>query len=98
MSKIKRVKRDIVIHYDEENQKIFFCATETSNTKSILQQDFGVLCPDVDIFKSLSPEVAEQKIGALLFALIDLYSNKKITIRRYESEIEEALVNEGLDE
>ncbi len=88
---MKDRKRDLVIHYDEENQKIVFYSTGIENTEAIRAKEFGGACPDVEFFKALPPVSAEQKIGGLLFALLDLHSNQKINIRDYETEAEEAV-------
>lgn len=87
---MNRMKRDLVVHYDEENQKIVFFTTETSNIESIRAKAIEGICPDVEFFKALPPESAEQKIGRLLFAILDLHSSQKINIRAYESEAQEA--------
>ena len=83
-------KRDIVIHYDEDSQKIIFFSTNTSNTQTIRAKEFDGVCPEVEFFKTLPPDVAEQKLGGMLFALLDLHSRKKVGIRDYAAEAEEA--------
>lgn len=83
-------KRDIVIHYDENSQKIIFYSTDTTNTETIRAKEFDGVCPEVEFFKSLPPEIAEQKLGGMVFALLDLHSKMKVGIRDYAAEAEEA--------
>jgi hypothetical protein len=83
-------KRDLVIHYDEDSQKIIFYSTDISNTENIRAKEFDGVCPEVEFFKSLPPEIAEQKLGGMVFALLDLHSETKVGIRNYAAEAEEA--------
>jgi hypothetical protein len=83
-------KRDLVIHYDEDGQKIIFYSTDISNTENIRAKDFDGVCPEVEFFKTLPPEIAEQKLGGMVFALLDLHSKTKVGIRNYAAEAEEA--------
>ena len=85
-------KRDLVIHYDEESQKVIFYSTDISNTEIIRAKEFDGVSPEVEFFKSETPEMAEQKLGSMVFALLDLYSQKKIGIRDYAAEADEALM------
>jgi hypothetical protein len=86
---MKDGKRDLVIHYDEENQKIIFYSTDVVNTEVIRAKEFDGVCPEVEHFKNQDPDKAEQNIGGMVFALLDLHSNNKIGIRAYEAEAEE---------
>ncbi len=85
---MKDRKRDLVIHYDEENQKIIFYSTDAINTETIRAKEFDGVCPEVEHFKNQAPDKAEQNIGGMVFALLDSHSNKKIGIRAYEAEAE----------
>jgi hypothetical protein len=87
---MKSEKRDILIHYDEDSQKIFFYSTNASNTETIRANEFDGVCPEVEFFKRLPPDEAEQRIGGMLFALLDLHCRKKVGIRDYAAEAEEA--------
>jgi len=84
-------KRDLVIHYDEDSQKIIFYSTDISNTESIRAKEFDGVCPEVEFFKTQPPDLAEQKLGGMVFALLDLHSKKKVGIRNYAVEAEEAI-------
>lgn len=84
------VKRDLVIHYDEVSQKIVFYTTDISNTEAIRAEEFDGVSPEVDFFRSLPPDEAEQKLGGMVFALLDLHSSKKVGIRNYAVEAEAA--------
>jgi hypothetical protein len=84
-------KRDLVIHYDEDSQKIIFYSTDISNTESIRAKEFDGVCPEVEFFKTQPPDIAEQKLGGMVFALLDLHSKNKVGIRNYADEAEEAI-------
>lgn len=86
---MKNEKRDLVIHYDEENQKIIIYSTDAVNTEAIRAKEFDGICPEVERFKCQEPGFAEQDIGGMVFALLDSHSNKKIGIRNYKAEAEE---------
>lgn len=83
-------KRDLVIHYDEDNQRIIFYSTDITNTANIRAKEFDGVCPEVEFFKTQPPEIAEQKLGGMVFALLDLHSQKKVGIRDYAAEADEA--------
>lgn len=83
-------KRDLVIHYDEDSQKIVFYSTVISNTEKIRAKEFDGVCPEVEFFKAQPPDIAEQKLGGMIFALLDLHSKRKVGIRNYAAEAEEA--------
>ena len=91
------IKRDLVIHYDEDGQKIIFYSTDISNTENIRAKEFGGVCPEVEFFKAQSPDIAEQKLGGMVFALLDLHSTRKIGIRNYAAEADEA-INQWIQE
>lgn len=81
-------KRDLVIHYDEAEQKIIFYSTAVANTEKIRATEFDGVCPDVSFFKAKSPSEAEQALGGMVFSLLDLHALKKVGIRDYEAEAE----------
>ena len=83
-------KRDLLIHYDEESQKLVLYSVDTDSTTQIRAKEFGGVSPEVEFFKSMPAEEAEMKLGGMVFSLIDLVSLKKIGIREYEAEAEEA--------
>jgi hypothetical protein len=83
-------KRDLLVHYDEETQEVILYSVKTTETSSIRAKEFGGVRPEVEYFKSMPPEEAEMKLGGLVFSLLDLGSLKKIEIRPYEAEAEEA--------
>jgi hypothetical protein len=83
-------KRDLVIHYDEDSQKIIVYSTDISNTEAIRAKEFDGVCPEVEFFKTQPPDTAEQKLGGMVFALLDLHSKKKVGIRDYAAEADAA--------
>ena len=82
-------KRDLLIHYDEESQKLVLYSVDTDSTTQIRTKEFDGVCPEVEYFKSMPAEEAEMKLGGLVFSLIDLGSLTKIGIRDYEAGAEE---------
>lgn len=87
---MSKEKRDLLVHYDEKSQKIILYSVATSETLNIRTKEFDGVCPEVEYFKSMPPEEAEMKLGGLVFSLLDLGSLRKIGIRPYEDEAEEA--------
>lgn len=83
-------KRDLLVHYDEETQEVILYPVKTTETSSIRAREFDGVRPEVKYFKSMPPEEAEKRLGGLVFSLLDLGSLKKIEIRPYEAEAEEA--------
>ena len=83
-------KRDLLVHYDEETQEVVLYSVNTAETSGIRAKEFGGVRPEVEYFKSMPPDEAETKLGGLVFSLLDLGSLKKIKIRPYEVEAEEA--------
>lgn len=81
-------KRDLIIHYDEDEQKIIFYSTAVANTEKIRATEFDGVCPDVSFFQAKSPSEAEQALGGMVFSLLDLHALKKMGIRDYEAEAE----------
>ena len=83
-------KRDLLVHYDEQAQKIILYSVSSSETLSIRSASFDGVCPEVSYFKEMPAQEAEMKLGSLVFSLLDLGSIKKIGIRDYQAEAEEA--------
>ncbi len=86
-------KRDLILHYDEENQKIVFYTTDVNNTVDIRKKEFDGVSPEIDYFQSLSPEEAEKQFGSMVFSMLDIFSTKKIGIRDYQSIIKDSHVD-----
>ena len=82
-------KRDLLIHYDEESQKLILYSVDANSTATIRLEGFDGVCPEIQFFKSMPAEEAELKLGGLVFSLIDLGSLKKIGIREYAAEAAE---------
>lgn len=83
-------KHDLLIHYDEESQKLVLYSVDANSTAGIRAKEFDGVCPEVEYFTSMPAEEAEMKLGGLVFSLIDLGAVKKIGIREYEEKAEEA--------
>lgn len=87
---MSKEKCDLLVHYDEKSQKIILYSVSATETSSIRARGFDGVCPEVEYFKSMPAEEAEMKLGGLVFSLLDLGSLRKIGIRPYEAEAEEA--------
>jgi hypothetical protein len=79
-------KRDLLLHYDEERRVIVFYSVPTAETSDLRAAAFDGVQPDLDYFKSLSPDEAERTLGGMAFSFIDLHCGKKIGIRDYAAE------------
>lgn len=84
-------KRDLLIHYDEENQKFVFFLLEAANTLALREKAFDGVCPEVAFFKEKSPDDAEKTMGGMVFAALDHGSINRVNIRDYKAESEEAM-------
>lgn len=84
-------KRDLLIHYDEENQKFIFYMLESSDTSALRAKAFDGVCPEVSFFKEKTPDDAEKTMGGMVFAAIDHGSINRVNIRDYKAESEEAM-------
>jgi len=81
-------KRDLLLHYDEENQKFVFYMVDVDKTSSIRSSAFDGVCPEVEFFKSKAPDEAERTMGAMVFAALDHGSMCRVNIRDYKEEAE----------
>lgn len=86
-------KRDLLIHYDEENQRFIFYMLDASETIALRAEAFDGVCPGVEFFKEKTPEDAEQTMGSMVFASLDHGSVNRVNIRDYKAESEEAMRN-----
>ncbi|GAA6143191.1 hypothetical protein [Hydrogenophaga sp. 5NK40-0174] len=84
-------KRDLLIHYDEENQKFIFYMLEASDTAALRAKTFDGVCPEVAFFKERAPDDAEKTMGSMVFAALDHGSINRVSIRDYKSESEVAM-------
>jgi len=82
---MKNVKRDLLIHYDEEKDEIVFFTVAENITAEIRRTEFDGARIDIPYFKEMKPEDAERTLGETSFSLIDTFSKNKIGIRDYES-------------
>ena len=83
-------KRDLLVHYDEEAQKLILYSVSTAETSGLREKGFDGVAPEVEHFKSMPAEEAEMKLGGLVFSLLDLGAFRKIGVRDYETEAEVA--------
>lgn len=83
-------KRDILLHYDEENNEIIFYTVASERTSEMRKSEFDGARSDIVWFQAQSPDEAENSLGSMVFSLIDTFSEKKIGIRDYEALNQEA--------
>jgi len=81
---LKKMSRDIIIHYDEADKKIV-CSTVEHNLTAPLLAKALPLETLVDALKAKGADEAERALGAGILALLDLSSNTKIGIRDYST-------------
>ena len=86
------LKRDLLIHYDEERGELIFHSVPSGAATDLRASSFDGVLLEVPVSQCLPPEEAEQELGRMAFALIDLNSEKKILIRDYETQADAAHV------
>ncbi len=79
------LKRDVLIHYDEEKDEIAFYTLDVAATARARANSFdGARLPLADLRKQ-GAEEAERTVGSGIFSLLDAFSIRKAGIRDYES-------------
>lgn len=79
------MKRDVLIHYDEEKDEIAFYTLDVAATARARANSFdGARLPLADLRKQGADE-AERTVGSGIFSLLDAFSIRKAGIRDYES-------------
>jgi len=84
-------KRDLLIHYDEENQRFIFYMVDVNETVALRAKAFDGVRPDVAFFKEKTPDEAEKTMGSMVFAGLDHGSINRVNIRDYKAESEAAV-------
>jgi hypothetical protein len=79
-------KRDLLIHYDEAARKLTFQPVPSASASALRASVGEGVSPDLDDLADMNPDDAEQHVGRLVLALVDLHSDTKIGIRDYEAE------------
>lgn len=79
------LKRDVLIHYDEEKDEIAFYTLDVAATARARANSFdGARLPLAELRKQGADE-AERTVGSGIFSLLDAFSIRKAGIRDYES-------------
>lgn len=81
-------KRDLLIHYDEENQKFIFYMVSVGETSLLRANAFDGVRPDVAFFQEKTPDEAERIMGSAVFSALDRGSISRVNIRDYKAESE----------
>jgi hypothetical protein len=84
-------KCDVLIHYDEENQKLIHYLVDSDEALALRAKTFDGVRSEVSFFKKHSPDEAERILGSAIFAGLDHGSISKINIRDYKAESDVAL-------
>ena len=79
-------KRDLLIHYDEAEQRLVVQAVSSARAQALREESPEGIEPDLDELRELAPDAAEQHVGRLVLALVDLHSERKIGVRDYAAE------------
>ncbi|MEP6502295.1 MAG: hypothetical protein ABJD97_03120 [Betaproteobacteria bacterium] len=79
-------KRDLLIHYDEAAQRLVVQAVPSDRAEALRDESPEGIGPDLDELRELAPDAAEQHVGRLVLALVDLHSERKIGVRDYAAE------------
>ncbi len=78
-----RLKCDLLLHYDEDLQRIIFYDVPLVATEAIRASAFCPLGEDVARFKALGATEAERLMGELVFSHLDRHGNKDLGLRDY---------------
>lgn len=81
----KHGKRDILIHFDEEENELILYSVAVEDTGEIRAKEFDGARLDIPYFLEMSADDAERDLGKTVFSLIDTFSYKKTEIRPYEA-------------
>ena len=79
-------KRDLLVHYDEDTRQLTFHTVASAGAAALRASAGPGVAPDLDELADMAPEHAEQHVGRLVLALVDLHAARKIGIRDYEAE------------
>jgi hypothetical protein len=80
-----RLKCDVLVHYDEQAQRITFYAVPLVGTDDIRQSAFCPLAQDVAHFAAMDPAGAERSLGETVFSYLERHGNKSLGIRDYDA-------------
>ena len=80
----KHEKRDLLIHFDEEQNELIFYTVAVEDTKQIRAKEFDGARMDIPSFLEMSADDAEKALGGTVFSLIEAFSVTKTGIRPYE--------------
>ncbi|WP_139798703.1 hypothetical protein [Andreprevotia lacus] len=86
-----KAKRDLIIHFDEENETIVCYSTEERNIEKIRAREFPLEVP-LSMYVEAGADDAERMMGAGIFALLELHGGLKLGMRDYKGESREAKV------
>jgi hypothetical protein len=81
-----RDKSDVLVHYDEEQQRFIFYTVKSEDTAALRAKAFDGVSPAVAAFKEQPSEEAERMLGGMIFSLLDLGAIRKVMIRDYEAQ------------
>ena len=79
------VKCDLLVRYDEQEKRVCLYAVPSSRTETLRRYPYVGFIKSTEHFLSMAPDKAEQWVGRMVFAELDLHCNQKIGIRDYSA-------------
>jgi hypothetical protein len=76
-------KRDLLLHYDEAEQKIIFYTVSAQEMLEVRAKEFAGAFTTIAELKKVEPQEAESKFGSMALSIIDHFSSIKTGIRDY---------------
>lgn len=80
-----RLKCDVLVHYDEQAQRITFYTVPLVGTADIRRSAFCPLSQGVGHFTAMQADAAERTLGAMVFAYLERHGNRSLGIRDYDA-------------
>lgn len=83
-------KHDLLVHYDEAAGVLSFLPVVPKAAAESPGRSTGAVVQPLSELRAMGADAAEQLLGRMLLALIDQHAAKKIAIRDYDAEFEQA--------
>lgn len=83
-------KHDLLAHYDEAAGALRFVPVAPNAATESPGRSTGAVVQPLSELRAMGADAAEQLLGRMLLALVDQHASKKIAIRDYDAEFEQA--------
>ena len=80
-----RLKCDLLLHYDEQAQRIVFYALPLVGTDAIRRSAFCPLAHEVAHFTAMGAADAERAMGEIVFSHLERHGNQSLGLRDYDA-------------